>query len=270
MAFAGGGTPVCRAQAPGGGPRPGPVAPSSLGGEMRLGKYLAHAGVASRRGAERLIAEGHVTVGGEQVTDPARGVTDADDVRVDGRPLIPERHEYFVLNKPVGAVSTASDPQGRPTVTELVDSDARLYPVGRLDADSSGLLILTNDGELANRLLHPRYEVPRTYRVLVSGTPSKRAMQALRRGIELDDGRSHPALVRVVSEGRESVLDVTIHEGRNRIVRRMFEAIGYPVRQLERIGFGPLELGRLRQGDSRRLRPPELERLRRAAGLDGD
>jgi 23S rRNA pseudouridine2605 synthase len=237
---------------------------------MRLGKYLAHAGVASRRGAEQLIDEGRVTVGGRRITDPARDVTDADDVRIDGRALAPERHEYFVLNKPVGAVSTASDPQGRPTVTELVDSDARLYPVGRLDADSSGLLILTNDGELANRLLHPRYEVPRTYRVRVAGTPSKRAMQALRRGIDLEDGRSHPARVRVVSDGRESVLDVTIHEGRNRIVRRMFDAIGYPVRELERIGFGPLELGRLRRGDSRRLRPPEIERLRGAAGLDRD
>jgi 23S rRNA pseudouridine2605 synthase len=237
---------------------------------MRLAKYLAHAGVASRRAAERMIAEGRVAVGGKRVTDPARDVGEQDDVRVDGRRLATEPLEYFLLHKPTGVLSTASDPQGRPTVTELVDSDARLYPVGRLDADSSGLVLLTNDGELANRLMHPRYEVPRTYRVKVSGSPSKRALQALREGVELEDGPSRPARVRVVGGGRESIVDVTIHEGRNRIVRRMFEAVGYPVRSLERVSFGPLELGRLRSGGTRRLRPHELAEVRRAAGLDGD
>jgi 23S rRNA pseudouridine2605 synthase len=237
---------------------------------MRLAKYLAHAGVASRRAAERLIADGHVSVGGTQVTDPARDVGDHDDVRVDGRPLATEQREYFLVNKPLGVISTASDPQGRETVTELVDSDLRLYPVGRLDTDSSGLVLMTNDGELANRLLHPRYEVPRTYRVQVAGSPSKRALQELREGVELPDGRTNPARVRVVSSGRESVLDVTIHEGRNRIVRRMLDAVGYPVRSLERVAFGPLELGRLRSGNSRRLRPHELEQVRRAAGLVPD
>jgi len=237
---------------------------------MRLAKYLAHAGVASRRAAERLIADGHVSVGGKRVTDPARDVGDHDDVRVDGRPLETEERQYFLVNKPLGVVSTASDPQGRPTVTELVESDARLYPVGRLDTDSSGLVLLTNDGELANRLLHPRYEVPRTYRVQVSGSPSKRALQELREGIELEDGRTNPSRIRVVSGGRESVLDVTIHEGRNRIVRRMFEAVGYPLRSLERVAFGPLELGRLRAGTARRLRPHELEQVRHAAGLGSD
>ncbi len=241
---------------------------ASLGREMRLAKYLAHAGVASRRAAERLIADGHVQVGSELVTDPARDVGDQDDVRVDGRPLTQEQREYFLLHKPVGVLSTASDPQGRPTVTELIDSDARLYPVGRLDAESSGLILMTNDGELANRLMHPRYEVPRTYRARVAGSPSKRALQALREGVDLEDGRSRPARVRVVAGGRESVVEVTIHEGRNRIVRRMFEAVGYPVRSLERIAFGPLELGRLRAGSSRRLRPYELEGVRRAAGLE--
>ncbi len=236
---------------------------------MRLAKYLAHAGVASRRAAERMIAEGRVQVAGRRVTDPATDVNEVDDVRVDGRPLAPEGHEYFLLHKPVGVLSTASDPQGRPTVTELVDSDARLYPVGRLDADSSGLVLLTNDGELANRLMHPRYEVPRTYRARVAGSPSKRALQRLREGVELDDGRSRPARVRVVAGGRESVVDVTIHEGRNRIVRRMFEAVGYPVRSLERVAFGPLELGRLRPGGTRRLRPQELAQVRRTTGLDG-
>jgi 23S rRNA pseudouridine2605 synthase len=236
---------------------------------MRLAKYLAHAGVASRRAAERMIAEGRVQVGGEPVTDPARDVGDRDDVRVDGRGLEQEQREYFLLHKPIGVLSTASDPQGRPTVTELVDSDARLYPVGRLDADSSGLVLLTNDGELANRMMHPRYEVPRTYRVRVSGSPSKRALQELREGVALEDGRSRPARVRVAGGGRESVVEVTIHEGRNRIVRRMFEAVGYPVRSLERVTFGPLQLGRLQPGSARRLRPHELEEVRRAAGLEG-
>ena len=206
-------------------------------------------------------------VGGQRVTDPARDVGAGDDVRVDGRRLEPEKLEYFLLHKPIGVLSTASDPQGRPTVTELVDSEARLYPVGRLDIDSSGLVLMTNDGELANRLMHPRYEVPRTYRAQVGGSPSKRALQALREGVELEDGRSHPARIRVVGGGRESVLEITIHEGRNRIVRRMLEAVGYPVRSLERVAFGPLELGRLRPGGARRLRPPELTELRRAAGL---
>ena len=243
---------------------------SSLGPGMRLAKYLAHAGVASRRQAERLIADGRVRVGGERVTDPARDVGDRDDVRVDGERLAPEPREYFLLHKPVGVLSTASDPQGRETVTDMVDSDARLYPVGRLDADSSGLVLLTNDGELANRLLHPRYEVPRTYRVRVSGSPSKRALADLRRGVELEDGRSAPARVEVVSAGRESVVEISIHEGRNRIVRRMFDAVGYPVRSLERVAFGPVRLGRLRSGGARRLRPNEIEGLRRAGGLDGD
>jgi 23S rRNA pseudouridine2605 synthase len=237
---------------------------------MRLAKYMAHAGVASRRAAERMIADGRVAVGGKRVTDPARDVGEQDDVRVDGSPLTTEPLEYFLLHKPIGVLSTANDPQGRPTVTELVDSDARLYPVGRLDADSSGLVLLTNDGELANRLMHPRYEVPRTYRVKVSGSPSKRALQELREGVELEDGPTRPARIRVVAGGRESVVDITIHEGRNRIVRRMFEAVGYPVRSLERVSFGPLELGRLRPGGTRRLRPHELAEVRRAAGLDGD
>lgn len=245
----------------------GRAARSSLALEMRLAKYLAHAGVASRRAAERLIAEGRVEVAGKRVEDPARDVGDDSDVRVDGRPLERERAEYFVLHKPVGVVSTASDPHGRETVLDMVDSDARLYPVGRLDADSTGLVLLTNDGELANRLMHPRYEVPRTYRVRVSGSPSKRALQELRGGVELDDGRTAPARVHVVAGGRESEVEIAIHEGRNRIVRRMFDAVGYPVRSLERVAFGPVQLGRLRSGGSRRLRPPEVEALRRAGGL---
>ena len=234
---------------------------------MRLAKYLAHAGVASRRHAERLVTGGRVSVDGRVITDPARDVDEGNEVLVDGAPAVPEALEYHVVNKPVGVVSTAHDPEGRPKVTDMVDSAARLYPVGRLDVDSTGLVLLTNDGGLANRLMHPRYEVPRTYRARVAGTPSKRALQALRRGVELEDGRAQAAQVSLVGPaGPESVVEITIREGRNRIVRRMLEAVGNPVRSLERIAFGPVQLGRLRPGGMRKLRPAELEALRRMVG----
>jgi 23S rRNA pseudouridine2605 synthase len=235
---------------------------------VRLAKYLAHAGVASRRAAERLIVEGRVRVDGAVVTDPARDADDRNVVLVDGEAVDPEPLEYHLVNKPVGVVSTARDPGGRPKVTDLVDSTARLYPVGRLDADSSGLILLTNDGELANRLMHPRYQVEKRYRVRVGGVPTRAAIASLRAGVELDDGKTAPARVELVeSDARGSVIEVTIHEGRKRIVRRMLEAVGHPVHALERVGFGPLELGRLRPGSARRIRPPELEELLRAATI---
>jgi len=234
---------------------------------VRLAKYLAHAGVASRRHAERLVTGGRVKVDGRVVTDPARDVDERNEVQVDAAPVVPEPLEYHVVNKPAGVVSTAHEPEGRPKVTDMVDSAARLYPVGRLDVDSTGLVLLTNDGGLANRLMHPRYEVPRTYRARVAGTPSKRALQTLRRGVELEDGRTRPAQVSLIGPpGPESVVEITIREGRNRIVRRMFESVGHPVRALERVAFGPIRLGRLRPGGVRRLRPAELEALRRTAG----
>jgi 23S rRNA pseudouridine2605 synthase len=230
---------------------------------MRLAKYLAHAGVASRRHAERLITSGRVTVDGRRVTDPARHVSDENAISVEGRPVAPEALEYHLLNKPVGVVSTAHDPEGRTKVTDLVDSVARLYPVGRLDADSSGLVLLTNDGGLANRLTHPRYEIEKTYRVRVGGRPSKAALAKLRAGVELEDGPTAPAAVTVVeARQRDTVLEITIHEGRNRIVRRMWEAVCYPVQELERKRLGPLTLGRLALGGSRKLRPDEIDRLR--------
>jgi 23S rRNA pseudouridine2605 synthase len=251
----------------GGDRRSQPEITSSLG-PVRLAKYLAHAGVASRRHAERLITGGRVLVDGRVVTDPARDVDERSHVMVDGSPVLPQAVEYHVVNKPAGVVSTAHDPEGRPKVVDLVESDVRLYPVGRLDVDSTGLVLLTNDGELANRLMHPRYEVPRRYRARVAGTLSKRALQALRSGVELDDGPTRPARVTVVSPpGKESVVEIEIHEGRNRIVRRMLESVGNPARALERVAFGPVTLGRLRAGDSRRLRPHEVDALRRAAGL---
>ena len=230
---------------------------------MRLARYLAHAGVASRRAAERLIADGRVRVGGELVTDPARDVDDASAVEVDGRPVAPEPREVWVVNKPTGVVSTARDTHGRPVVTDLVDSPLRLYPVGRLDADTTGLILLTNDGDLANALTHPRHEVPRVYRARVENSPvPEGALRSLREGVELDDGRTSPARVRQVEPG---VLELTIAEGRKRQVRRMCEAVGHPVAELRRIAFGPLRLGALGPGEARQLSAAEVERLWKAA-----
>ena len=232
---------------------------------MRLAKYLAHAGVASRRAAEEIVRAGRVTVDGEVVTDPARDVGDTNRVQVDGRGLRgAEGRVVYALNKPVGVVSTAKDTHGRTTVVSLVRGErARLYPVGRLDADSSGLILLTNDGELANQLTHPRYEVPKTYIVQVSGgfVPES-ALRRLREGIQLEEGKTAPARVRQVDPG---VLEVTIHEGRKRQVRRMVEAINRRVIELRRIRFGPLGLGDLPPGKARKLTPAEVERLRKAA-----
>jgi 23S rRNA pseudouridine2605 synthase len=232
---------------------------------MRLAKYLAHAGVASRRAAEEIVRAGRVTVGGEVVDDPARDVTGHDAVTVDGRRVAgPEERVVWAVNKPAGVVSTAKDTHGRRTVVDLVNAGgARLYPVGRLDADSTGLILLTNDGELANALTHPSFEVPKTYRVRVSRAPmSDRAVRRLREGVRLEDGLTAPARVR--RDGRD-VLEITIHEGRNRQVKRMCEAVGHRVLELERIAFGPLRLGDLRPGHARRVTGAELHRLRRRA-----
>jgi 23S rRNA pseudouridine2605 synthase len=225
---------------------------------VRLVKYLAHSGVASRRRAEKLIADGRVTVGGRVVTDPARDVDGSVEVEVDGRPVSPEPREVWMLNKPAGVVSTAREPGRRPAVTDLVASKRRLYPVGRLDADSTGLILLTNDGELANRLTHPRYEIPRTYRVRLRRAPIDADLRQLRQGAKLDDGPTAPAKVRRVSA---RVIELTIHEGRNRQVRRMAEAIGNEVLELERIRFASLSLGDLAEGKARLLRDSELRRL---------
>jgi 23S rRNA pseudouridine2605 synthase len=227
---------------------------------VRLAKYLAHSGVASRRAAEKLIAAGRVTVGGDVIRDPARDVDENSDVRFDGGWVGPESREVYALHKPVGVVSTARDPGGNRTVVELVPSQRRLYPVGRLDQDSSGLILLTNDGDLANLLMHPRYGVQKTYRARVLPSPiSESSLRRLREGVELEDGRTAPAAVRRLAPDR---LELTIHEGRKRQVRRMCVAVGHPVRELERVAFGPLRLGGLEPGEHRRLKPAEVERLR--------
>ena len=231
---------------------------------VRLAKFLAHAGVASRRAAERLIADGRVTVAGEQVTDPARDVDDSSRVAVDGEAVAPEERVVYALNKPAGVVSTARDTHGRPTVTAIVPSGRRLYPVGRLDAQTTGLLLLTNDGELADLLTHPRYEVPKTYVATVQpARVSEAALRQLREGVQLDDGRTAPAAARQIRPG---VVELTLREGRKRQVRRMCEAVGHRVVELRRVAFGPLRLGDLREGSHRRLTAAEVERLRAAAG----
>jgi 23S rRNA pseudouridine2605 synthase len=232
---------------------------------MRLAKHLAHAGVASRRGAEAMIAAGRVTVDGATVTDPARDVTGEEAIAVDGHALgAKPRRVVYAVHKPAGVVSTAHDTHGRPTVVDLVpEAGTRLYPVGRLDADTTGLILLTNDGDLANHLTHPRYEVPKTYRAKVAEPPvGERALRALRDGVELDDGRTAPASVRAV---RPDVLELTIHEGRKRQVRRMCDAVGHPVLALRRVRFGPLALGDMAVGAHRKLTAAEVERLRAAA-----
>ena len=230
---------------------------------MRLAKFLAHAGVASRRAAERLIADGRVSVGGAVETNPATDVDVTSRVAVDDELVEPEPREVHVLNKPAGVVSTAHDTHGRPTVVDLVRSARRLYPVGRLDADSTGLILLTNDGELADLLTHPRYGVDKVYRAKVQpGRLSPRSLEALREGVVLDDGRTAPAKARQVGQG---VVEITLREGRKRQVRRMCEAVGHRVVELERVAFGPLGLRGLDRGKSRRLNGAEVERLRRAA-----
>jgi 23S rRNA pseudouridine2605 synthase len=236
---------------------------------MRLGKYLAVCGVASRRGAEELVRAGRVTLGGRAVTDPAREVSGEEPVALDGRPVRPPAGSVvYALHKPTGVVCTARDTHGRPTVTELVrHPGVRLYPVGRLDMDTSGLILLTNDGELAHRLTHPSFGVERVYVARVGRPPVRRqALRALRTGVELQDGPTAPARVRLLAP---DTLELTLHEGRKRQVRRMCEAVGHPVISLRRVRFGPLELGELAPGEHRRLGDAQLAALRRAARAPG-
>lgn len=233
---------------------------------IRLQKVLAQAGVASRRAAEELIARGRVEVNGRQVSEQGLRVDPATDViRVDGARIPPQRHlAYAVLNKPKGVLSAMEDDRGRPTIADYLTSRAslRLYHVGRLDAETSGLLLLTNDGDFAQRMMHPSYEVPKTYLAEVSGLLSEAIAKRLRGGIDLDDGPIAADQLKVVQRGPErSLVRVTLHSGRNRIVRRMFEAVGHPVRELSRIAVGPVRLGDLKPGVVRDLTREELGAL---------
>jgi 23S rRNA pseudouridine2605 synthase len=234
---------------------------------MRLNAYLARAGVTSRRGADELIHAGRVRVNGE-IGALHTVVGGRDVVEVDGRRVELERLSHVLLHKPAGVVTTARDPQGRPTVVELVPSEPRIVPVGRLDVDTTGALLLTNDGQLAHRLAHPRYEVPKVYVATVEGLPTAATVETLRSGVELDDGRTAPAEARLLREGVESsLLELTLHEGRKHQVKRMCEAVGHPVRRLHRSRYAGLDVDRLRRGESRPLTRAEVRRLRELVGL---
>ena len=229
----------------------------------KLQKVLARAGVASRRAVEELIAEGRVRVNGEVARLGARVDADADVIEVDGALVSTAAGlVHYLLNKPAGVISTAEDTHGRPTVVDLVPAEPRVFPVGRLDADTEGLLLLTNDGELTHRLTHPSFGVEKEYLASVEGDPSPAAVRSLREGVELDDGRTAPAKVARVSAG---VLRITIHEGRNRQVRRMCEAVGHPVVRLVRTRIGPIADRRLKPGEWRPLTPDEVRALGQAA-----
>jgi 23S rRNA pseudouridine2605 synthase len=243
--------------------------------QIRLQKIISTAGIASRRAAETLIVEGRVTVNGETVrelgskADPA-----SDDIRVDGRRVkAPGRRRYILLNKPRGYITTRSDPQQRPTVIDLLTTGGvrdYVYPVGRLDYDSEGLLLLTSDGDLAARLTHPRHGIGREYHVRVRGVPDGRALERLRKGIALDGEKTAPATVEIhqvveSSHGPNAILSMVIHEGRNRQVRRMCEAVGHPVSRLKRVGIGPITDDHIRPGEFRDLSEREVAALKREA-----
>lgn len=229
----------------------------------RLQKVLARAGLGSRRVCDDLISAGRVTVDGQTAAPGTRVDPETQRIAVDGTPVTTRTDiAYYLLNKPTRVVTTADDPQGRPTVLELVPNDPRVFPVGRLDYDTEGLLILTNDGDLAQILTHPRHGVDKTYLAEVEGTPTAATVRALRRGVELDDGRTSPASVHVVQQhGERAALELTIHEGRNRQVRRMCEAVGHPVRRLVRTRIGQLHDDRLAPGEWRVLQPAEVRTL---------
>lgn len=239
------------------------------GASERLQKALARAGLGSRRSCEELIAAGRVTVDGAVARLGCRIDPDSSVVAVDGMVIgLAADLVHYLLNKPAGVVTTAADPQGRPIVTDLVPDDPRVFPVGRLDAATEGLLVLTNDGQLAHRLTHPSFGVAKEYLAHVAGRPSRAAVRSLRDGVDLDDGPTAPAKAVEVSPG---LLRIEIHEGRNRQIRRMCEAVGCPVRRLVRTRIGPIVVGSLPPGQWRRLEPPEVRALERAAtALDPD
>jgi 23S rRNA pseudouridine2605 synthase len=243
---------------------------------VRLQKYLSRAGVASRRAAEEMIRAGRVRINGEMVTEMGTKVEPGDRVEVDGRPVGVDQPVWVMLNKPAGHVTTRADPEGRPTVYDLLPPElGGLYHVGRLDRDSEGLLLLTNDGDVANQLLHPSREVDRVYLVDVVGAPTRRTLSRLLAGVELEDGPARAHRVEVVKRARatrgagaeaHTRLRVLVREGRKREVRRIFDALGHPVRRLVRVRLGPVELGDLRRGEWRELSPGEVRALRKRVG----
>lgn len=236
---------------------------------VRVQKAIAHAGLMSRRAAEEAITKGRVSIDGRKAVLGDRVDVESEVVSLDGSPIpVNPAHETYLLYKPVGVISTADDPQGRPTVVGLVDSPTRLYPVGRLDADSEGLIILTNDGSLAEVVTHPRYEVHKRYLAEIQGKPDSAAMRKLEHGIELDDGPARAIRARVVGSSRSlSQVEIVMGEGRKRQVRRMLDAVGHPVVRLVRTAIGPITDTRLKPGESRRMTNSELATLLAAAKM---
>ncbi|EMB61088.1 pseudouridine synthase [Streptococcus mutans] len=236
---------------------------------MRINKYIAHAGVASRRKAEELIKQGLVTLNGQVVTELATTVKSGDRVEVEGQPVYNEEKVYYLLNKPRGVISSVRDDKGRQTVVDLLpEVKERIYPVGRLDWDTSGLLILTNDGDFTDKMLHPRHEIDKVYVARVKGLASKDNLRPLTKGIVIDGKKTQPARYRIVKTDREknrSVVELTIHEGRNHQVKKMFEAVGLMVDKLSRTRFGTLDLSGLNPGEARRLNKKEISQLYNAA-----
>lgn len=237
---------------------------------MRLSKYLSTAGVASRRRAEEIIASGRVAIDGKVITLPQHRVKGGEEVTVDGRAVQPAKvKQYLLLDKPAGFLCTVTDPHGRPTVLDLINAgSARLYPVGRLDLDTTGLLLLTDDGELAYRLTHPRFGVEKKYSVQVKGVPGPAALRRLARGVRLEEGPTAPARVRLLRRKRDSAhLEITLIEGRKRQIKRICAAVGHPVLRLRRTGFAFLTAAGLESGACRRLSGEEVHRLYRLVGL---
>lgn len=231
---------------------------------MRLAKYIAHAGIASRRKAEELICRGQVRVNGKLIDTPAFEIDPAvDEIEINGTVITPESKQYIMLYKPAGYLSTAADPFGRPTVMDLIaEAGQRLYPVGRLDFDTEGLLLLSNDGDFTNQMIHPRHKVPKRYEATVTGRVQPDQLERLARGVKLEDGWTAPARVKIIKfNHNESVVEIEIHEGRKRQVKRMFQAVGHPVVHLIRTGFGSLTLGNLAVGEYRHLTPEEVNQL---------
>lgn len=237
----------------------------------RLQKVMAQAGVASRRASEKLITTGHVTVNGETIRELGTKVTNKDHIEVDGVPLEREKLAYYMLNKPRRVISSAHDDKGRRTVVDLLDAEditVRLYPVGRLDYDTTGLLIMTNDGNLAQGLMHPKFEVDKVYIAKIKGSLSNDDQQQLRLGVKIDGRKAKPAKVKVTStddQKHTSIVKLTIHEGRYHQVKKMLAAVGHPVMKLHRESYGPLTLGKLQPGEWRELRPQEVEALKAVA-----
>ncbi|OAG28744.1 pseudouridine synthase [Thermodesulfatator autotrophicus] len=240
--------------------------------KIRLNKFLSRAGVASRRKADELIKEGRVKVNGQVISEPGLKIDPySQKVEVDGKPVRVEEPVYYLFYKPSGYLTSLYDPHGRKTIKEFIKHlPVRVFPVGRLDAATEGLLLLTNDGELANRLLHPRYEIKRVYHTTVKGHPSEKLIeQLLKKGVEVEGRRVYPRKIRLLRRGpNSSTYEVVVGEGRKREVRKIFASIGHPVINLKRVAFGPLTLGRLRPGEIRPLSPKELEQLKRAARLE--